>query len=376
MSKIRVLQINKLYSPWIGGIESVIKDAAEALNDKTDMTVLVCKDKGRGVTERINGVKVVRAGSMGIKFSMPLSVTFPFLVRKYSKNADVVILHDPFPLGDLAVLLSGFKGKVIVWWHSDIVRQKKVLKLISPMIHRLLRRTDAIFTTSEGYIKGSAFIGRYREKCRIVPYGIDTEKYLSAKRSPFLTDRLHNKNNVKLLFVGRLVYYKGADILLEVMKTVAGAELFMVGAGADGEKLWEYARQNGLEGKVHFIPPLPEGELKAAFADCDIFLFPSVEKSEAFGIVQLEAMIYGKPVINTRLGTSVEYVSIDNVTGITVTPRDSGALSEAILRLVNDRELRLRLGKNAAERVKKNFDLKINSERVFNEIKYIAKEKK
>lgn len=375
MGKIRVLQINKLYSPWIGGIESVVKDTAEALNDKTDMTVLVCKDKGKGVTERINGVKVVRAGSLGIKFSMPLSVTFPFLVRKYSKNVDVIILHDPFPLGDLTLLLSGFKGKVIVWWHSDIVRQKKLLKLISPMIHSLLRRADVIFTTSEGYINGSAFISRYREKCRIIPYGIDIDKYLSVRKTPFLTDMLHHKDSIKLLFVGRFVYYKGVNFLLEAMKSVSGTELFMVGSGADEARLKEYAEKNGLSDKVHFLAPLSDDELKTAFADCDIFVFPSVEKSEAFGIVQLEAMIYGKPVINTRLNTSVEYVSIDNVTGITIPPKDSMALSEAVSKLVADPELRRQMGKNAAERVKENFSLKVNSERIFNEIKSIAKEK-
>lgn len=375
MGKIRVLQINKLYSPWIGGIESVVKDTAEALNDKTDMTVLVCKDKGKGVTERINGVKVVRAGSLGIKFSMPLSVTFPFLVRKYSKNVDVIILHDPFPLGDLTLLLSGFKGKVIVWWHSDIVRQKKLLKLISPMIHSLLRRADVIFTTSEGYINGSAFISHYREKCRIIPYGIDIDKYLSVRKTPFLTDMLHHKDSIKLLFVGRFVYYKGVNFLLEAMKSVSGTELFMVGSGADEAKLKEYAEKNGLSDKVHFLAPLSDDELKTAFADCDIFVFPSVEKSEAFGIVQLEAMIYGKPVINTCLNTSVEYVSIDNVTGITIPPKDSRVLSEAVSKLVADPELRRQMGKNAAERVKENFSLKVNSERIFNEIKSIAKEK-
>lgn len=375
MGKIRVLQINKLYSPWIGGIESVVKDTAEALNDKTDMTVLVCKDKGKGVTERINGVKVVRAGSLGIKFSMPLSVTFPFLVRKYSKNVDVIILHDPFPLGDLTLLLSGFKGKVIVWWHSDIVRQKKLLKLISPMIHSLLRRADVIFTTSEGYINGSAFISHYREKCRIISYGIDIDKYLSVRKTPFLTDMLHHKDSVKLLFVGRFVYYKGVNFLLEAMKSVSGTELFMVGSGADEAKLKEYAEKNGLSDKVHFLDPLSDDELKTAFADCDIFVFPSVEKSEAFGIVQLEAMIYGKPVINTRLNTSVEYVSIDSVTGITIPPKDSRVLSEAVSKLAADPELRRQMGKNAAERVKENFSLKVNSERIFNEIKSIAKEK-
>lgn len=375
MDRLRILQINKLYHPWIGGIETVIKEAAEFMNDRTDMTVLVCRDKGRGVTERVNGVKVVRAGSLGIKFSMPISLSFPFLVRKLSKNADVILLHDPFPLGDLAVLLSGFRGKVIVWWHSDIVKQKKLLQVISPMIHAVLRRADAVFVSSEGYIDGSAFMGQYRDKCRVVPYGIDTEKYLRAARSPVLQSRLYDKGNVRLLFVGRLVYYKGADVLLRAMRDITGGELFLVGSGADEESLKEYARENHLEKKVHFIPPLPDDELRAAFADCDIFVFPSVAKSEAFGIVQLEAMVYGKPVINTRLGTSAEHVSLDGITGITVEPGDSAALAEAMTRLIKDRELREELGKNAAGRVCEKFELKRNYENMFDQIRSVAKEK-
>ena len=130
MKKLRILQVNKLYHPWIGGIESVAKTAAEELCGETDMTVLVCQPKGRGVREKVNGVDVVRAGSLGMKFSMPISFSFPFLVRKYAKNADILILHDPFPLGDLAVLMSGFRGKVIVWWHSDIIKQKRLVKLL------------------------------------------------------------------------------------------------------------------------------------------------------------------------------------------------------------------------------------------------------
>lgn len=372
MGKIKILQINKLYFPWIGGIESVVRDTAETLNGSTDMTVLVCRDQGRGVTEGINGVKVVRAGSMGIKFSMPLSFTFPFLVKKYAADADVIILHDPFPLGDLAVLLSGIRGKVVVWWHSDIIRQKKMLKLISPMIHRLLRRADVIFTATEGHINGSSFLPEYREKCRIVPYWIDTKKYLSAKRCPFLTERLNDKNSVKLLFAGRLVYYKGTDILLEAMKSVKGAELFMVGAGADEKSIKKYADDNCLNGKVHFIPPLSDSDLKAAFGDCDIFVFPSTEKSEAFGIVQLEAMVYGKPVINTRLGTGAEHVSIDGVTGITVQPKDPVELSRAIMRLVSDPDVRRLMGERAAARVKEEFDIKVNSERVYREINMLS----
>lgn len=362
MKKLRILQVNKLYYPWIGGIESVAKTVAENLRDETDMTVLVCQSKGRGTAERVNGVNVVRAGSFGMKFSMPLAPSLPLLVRKYGKNADVLILHDPFPLGDLAVLLSGFKGKVIVWWHSDIIKQKRLVRLIKPIINGILKRADAIFTTTEGYIDGSAYINQYREKCRIVPYGIETDKYLNARLTPILTRRAADSRSRKILFVGRLVYYKGAGVLLEAFSHTENAELFIVGTGSDEEALRKQAEPLG--NRVHFMKNLSDADLKSAFGDCDIFVLPSTEKSEAFGIVQLEAMVYGKPVINTDLKTSVPLVSIDGETGLTVKAGDPISLAEAMNRLINDRELCEVLGGNARNRVLEHFDIKTMTENV------------
>lgn len=373
MKKLRILQINKLYSPWIGGIESVVKMVGEELNEKTDMQVLVCQPKGKGVKECVNGVDVVRAGSLGIFFSMPVSLSFLFLVKKYSKKADVIVLHDPFPLGDLAVLLSGFKGKVVVWWHSDIIKQKKLLKLINPIIHGILKRADAIFTTTEGYIEGSAYISKYRDKCRLVPYGIDAKAYLETELSPVLTEKLQFSENKKILFVGRLIYYKGVDVLIEAFKRVNNAELFIVGTGSDEEALKNSA--SILGNRVHFLGNLSDKDLKSAFSDCDVFVLPSIEKSEAFGIVQLEAMIYGKPVINTDLKTSVPYVSIDGQTGITVRTGDVQELADAMNKLISDDDLRSLYGGNAAKRVLSAFEKDAVMKNVYNQLKKLMEEK-
>ncbi|MDE6592814.1 MAG: glycosyltransferase [Oscillospiraceae bacterium] len=372
MKKIKILQINKLYHPWIGGIESAAKAVAEGLAGETDMTVLVCVPKGAGRKEEIGGVKVIRASSLGIKFSMPLSLSFPFLVKKYAGKADVVILHDPFPLGDLAVLLSGFKGKLILWWHSDIIRQKRLVKLIDPIIKGILKRADVIFTSSEGFINGSGYLGEFRDKCRIVPYGIETEKYISAKRTAILTERLTDKGNKKLLFAGRLVYYKGAGVMLEAFGQISGAELFIVGTGADEQALRAQAEAYG--GRVHFMGRLSDEDMRSAFGDCDIFLLPSTRKSEAFGIVQLEAMVYGKPVINTSLDTSVPFVSIDGETGFTVKPGDPEELAAAANRLIRDSSLREKMGHNARERVLRHFDIKNMTDAIKQVCEEIVKE--
>ncbi len=360
MKKIKILEVNKAYFPHIGGIESLVRQYSEELGQYGAVVrTLVCRDgRGKTVTEKINGATVVRAGSFGTYFSCPLSASFIAKFRQMAKQADIVHINVPFPLADAALLLSGYRGKVAVSWHSDIVKQKKLMLLYKPLLKYLLRRADVIFAATEGHINGSDFLPEYREKCRILPYGITIEDYLNIDRRPVLTETLTDKNSVKIFFTGRLVYYKGVDVLLKAFAKVRNCELFIAGTGELENKLKAFAKSHGLEKKVHFLGFLPDNTLKQAYADCDIFVLPSVAKSEAFGIVQLEAMVYGKPVINTRLPSGVPHVSIHGETGITVPPSDTNMLAKAINRLASDKSLRERLGRNAALRVRERFDEK------------------
>ena len=369
MKKIRVLQVNKLYSPWIGGVETVTQDIAEGLNSEVDMNVLVCQPKGKGAVETVNGVKVTRAGSLGIYFSMPVSFSFIFKLRKMSKNADIIQLHDPNPLGDLALLLSGYKGKTAVWWHSDIVKQKKLLFFFKPIMNRFLKRVDRIIVATEGHITSSKYLGKYKEKCVVVPYGIKVDEYLNNPRLPVLTEKLTDSGSKKVLFTGRLIYYKGIEVLVRAFEEISGAELFIIGTGSEESGMRELVSEKNMSDKVHFLGNMPKDKLRAAFADCDFLVLPSVANSEAFGLVQLEAMVYGKPVINTNLPTGVPFVSVDGKTGITVPVNDIGALAAAIQKLTDDSALREGYGRNAAERVKQEFDVNKMAESVLSEYK-------
>lgn len=359
MKRLKVLEINKAYFPHIGGIESLVKQYSEELQRNCAVKTLVCRDgKGKTVIDDVNRVEVTRAGSLGTYFSCPVSFSFMRLFKKMSKNADIVHINVPFPLADIALLLSGYKGKVAVSWHSDIVRQKKLMMFYKPFLMYLLKRADIIFVATEGHIKHSEYLSDFREKCHILPYGIAPEDYLEIECVPFLTEQLTDKSSVKVFFTGRLVYYKGVDILLKAFTKVKGCELFIAGTGELEKSLKSYAESHGLSKKVHFLGFLPDSELKQAYADCDIFVLPSVAKSEAFGIVQLEAMIYGKPVINTNLQSGVPYVSIHGKTGITVPPYDYKSLAKAINILAKNADLRKKFGANAQKRVIKSFNQK------------------
>ena len=360
MRKLKVLEVNKAYFPHVGGIETLVKQYSEELGQFNVQvrTLVCCENQGGTIRERVNGIPVIRAASLGTYFSCPLSVQFIKQFRRMSRKADVIHIHMPFPLADFAMLLSGYKGKVALSWHSDIVKQKKLLTLYKPLLKYLLNRADVIFTATEGHIDGSDFLYEYREKCRILPYGITVEDYLNIDRKPILTEKLTDKNSVKVFFTGRLVYYKGVDVLLKAFSKVNNCELFIAGTGELENSLKAYAEKHNLADKVHFLGFLPDDELKQAYADCDIFVLPSVVKSEAFGIVQLEAMVYGKPVINTALPSGVPHVSLDGETGLTVPPSNANALAKAINRLAENKELREELGKKAAQRVMDNFNEK------------------
>ncbi len=359
--KLRILQVNKAYYPHVGGIESLIKQYSEELGqlDNVEVKVLVCRsERGKTQRETVNGVDVTRAGSMGTYFSCPLSFSFIRMFRRMAKNADVVEIHLPFPLADLALMLSGFKGRVVLAWHSDIVKQKKLLTVLKPLITKTLRRADCIIVATKGHIDGSDWLTAYHEKCRVIPYGITPEDYLAIERKPVLTELCTDKNSVKVFFTGRLVYYKGVKVLLKAFEKVKNCELFIAGTGELEPNLKKFVTAHSMEQKVHFLGFLPDETLRQAYADCDIFVLSSVQKSEAFGIVQLEAMVYGKPVINTNLPSGVPYVSIHGETGLTVPPSDEMALAEAISKLASDKELREKLGKNAAERLQTYFNEK------------------
>lgn len=363
---IRVLQVNKQYYPDIGGVETVVQQIAEGLKDRTDMKVLCCVTKGKGRRQSINGVDVTYSASLGTLWSMPISFQLLRNMRRMGREADVMICHMPFPLGDLGYMLSGFKGRLYVWWHAQPVRQKKVMWLYRPLMKAFLRRADKIFVATRYHIQSAESLTPFRDKCVIVPFGIDAAQY----QVPRGQSQLAKSEHVKILFVGRLVYYKGLDILLKAFEAVKGAELYIVGTGPLLDELKAFAADSPSRESVHFLGDPGTAAIRGCFMDCDIFVLPSVANSEAFGIVQMEAMACGKPVINTWLDTGVPDVSLDGVTGITVQPGDVLQLAEAMQRLTDDERLREAYGENGLKRAMESFSLAGMMDRLYDEISH------
>lgn len=363
MKKIKILQVNKLYYPDIGGIERTVQHIAEGLKEKVEMSVLVCKPKGRGVKEQVNGVEVQRCGSFGMLFSMPISFSFFLELRSKSREQDILQFHAPFPLGDLACLFSGYRGKIVLYWHSDVVKQKKLMILYRPIMERFLKRTDAIIVGADGVMKGSSYLKPYKDKCVTIPFAVNQKIEQMGKK--YMEQAQPNMEKyVRFLFVGRLVYYKGVDVLIEAFETVENAELTIIGCGDREKDLKAYIDEQGMSDRVHFLGKVEEELLYSEFSKCDVFVLPSIAKSEAFGLVQLEAMAYGKPVINTNLPSGVPEVSINGITGLTVEPGNKLELSNAMQWLVEHPRERCEMGNAARKRLDSNYTMDVMMNRM------------
>jgi rhamnosyl/mannosyltransferase len=233
---MKILQVSKLYSPWTGGVEKVAQQIAEALNGKDDfeIEVLCCQPKGKAKVEELNGIKVYRAASLGIFLGMPFSFDFFKLFKKLSKEVDLIDFHHPFPLGDLAIFLFKPKAKLVVHYHSDIVRQKFLAPFYKALILNTLKKAEKIIVSNPNLIKSSPYLKKFSQKCEIIPFGVDLEKFENYEENA--VENLKRKYGNFVLFVGRLNYYKGVQYLIEAMKDV-DANLVIIGEGPEKENL-------------------------------------------------------------------------------------------------------------------------------------------
>ena len=361
---MQILHIYKDYFPVVGGIENHIKMLAEAQAAcGHNVSVLVTSRDHRTHAETINGVRVIFAARLGTILSTPISPALFNLLR--CETPDIAHLHFPYPFGEIANHFCGRARRTIVTYHSDIIRQKFARALYRPLMQRVLSRVDRIIATSPNYIASSPVLARWKEKCVVVPLGIDPTPFENVEMP---AGAKHSRTTAHasplLLFVGKLRYYKGLNYLLDALRELPRAQLIVVGAGPM-ERAWRaLARDLGVDARVVFVGEVRDEELPAYYAASDIFVLPASERSEAFGAVQLEAMAAGKPVVCTELGTGTSFVNVDCETGFVVPARDSHALAIAITRLMNDAELCVRMGAAGRARVRQEFTLEKMVERV------------
>jgi rhamnosyl/mannosyltransferase len=356
---MKILQVNKLYHPVIGGIETIVQQTAEGINKRDGFTVdvLVCNDRFRTTGEHINGVSVTRASSMGVLFSMPVSLSFIVLLKKMWKEYDVLHIHLPFPLGELALWLIKPKCRVVVTYHSDIVRQRLISSAIKWLHTWVLEHAETIAVSNPNIIETSPLLKNFESKCTVIPFGVDMQKFNPGSGIPGNIGEIQKRYGKRIiLFVGRLVYYKGVEYLIWAMKDV-DAKLMIIGDGPLRKTLVDEVNKKGLENKVTFVPYRSQDELVNFYRAASVFVLPSIYKSEAFGITIIEAMACGLPVISTELGTGTSYANQDNITGYIVPPRDSGAINRALKKLLSDSTLLSKMAQAAFDRIRTGFTI-------------------
>ena len=356
---MKIIHLYKSYFPDKGGIAQVIRSIVTMLKSKIEFEVLATKKGVAGDKYQLDGITVRRSGSLCEILSMPISPLYIFKIWFNIGKFDVVHYHYPFPLVDLA--LSMFipkKCKLIVHWHSDIIKQKLAVKFLTPIIHRTLKRADAIIVTSPIMIKNSPFLPTYSEKCHIIPFGFDIDYWheISLQERKKISQLKKECPNF-ILAVGRLVSYKGFEYLIKAMTQTKDINLIIIGKGVLKTALEQQIKKLNLSHRVKILSNISAVELKNFYHACEFFVLPSAWTNEAFGLVQVEAMACQKAIINTDLKSSVPWVARHRKEAITVARKDSQALASAINLLQKDKKLRNTLAENGFIRANKTFSI-------------------
>lgn len=351
---MKVLHFYRTYYPdSFGGIEQVIRQMAVGTGRLgVENTVLTLSRKPHPAQLEFEGHQVYRCKLDFEIASTGFSLEAISQFRRLAQQADVIHYHFPWPFTDIVHFLTGVKKPSVLTYHSDIVRQKNLLKLYTPLKHKFLRDVTRIVATSPNYLATSPILERYKDKTEIITYGLDRQIY--PQPEPGLLEQWRQRlGQGFFLFVGMLRYYKGLHILL---KAVAGTAIpvVIVGDGPEERELKSLAEQLKLQ-NVRFLGALPEADKVALLHLSFALAFPSHLRSEAFGISLLEGAMFGKPMISSEIGTGTTYINVANQTGLVVPPNDPAALRQAMLDLQADPQRASQMGLAAAQRYQDLF---------------------
>jgi glycosyltransferase involved in cell wall biosynthesis len=355
----RIVHLGKFYPPHMGGIETHVQQLCRELAKSAHVSAIVASDKPDTTHETDHGVRVWRLGTRFHVSSAPVCQSLVDAI--HSTRPDLLHLHLPNPAATLALLASGYRGPLIATYHSDVVRQRLLGALFEPFVLRVLRRSHAVVCTSQRYLDTSPVLPRFRSKCTVIPYGIPMAE--SVPLDPGAIAAIRQRHGDRLvLAVGRLVYYKGFEYLIDAMRDV-DAKLLIVGEGPLRSALERKIADCGVSHRVELLGEIQNENLAPYYLASQVFAFPSVARSEAFGIVQLEAMSCALPVVNTNLDSGVPFVSRHNETGMTVPPADPIALGNALNLLLANASLRARFSIAARRRASHEFTAQRMAER-------------
>ena len=337
----------------MGGIEQVIHHIAEGSKKYgviADVLSLTSNPGPPKIEANSYNLHRARLDAQIASTSFSMSVFLRFW--QLAKKADVIHYHFPWPFMDIVHFATMVRKPTLVTYHSDIIRQKNLLKLYRPLKWWFLSDVSHIVATSPNYLATSGVLAQFKNKVSVIPIGIDKSMYKVPSVDKLAYWRAKHGEKF-FLFVGVLRYYKGLHILVEAAKG-SNYPILIVGAGPIESEIKAQVAQLGLR-NIHFLGHLPEEDKVALLMLCCCILFPSHLRSEAFGVSLLEGAMYGKPMISSEIGTGTTFINIADETGLVVPPSDPLALRQAMDRLWESPDLAAQMGRRAEERYHKNF---------------------
>ena len=339
---MRILHLAKYFWPQSGGMERVVQDLAEgaaALGHHVEI-IAVHKLRGPRDPSRRQRSSVTRVLSLGALGSQEIA---PGYIRAVWKRADIIHVHHPHALADVACLLRAGRTPVVVTQHADSRRSANV-----PIARAVLRQAKAIVVPSKAHVAMSRELRGFEGKVEVIPFGIDESRWGVVPPPP-------PDSPPRAIFIGRLVPFKGVDLLLRALEHVPDLRLDIVGKGPEGPRLRTLAQALAVQDRVRWYGEHPDEDLPRRMADAHFLVLPSTTVEEMFGLVVLEAMAAGRPVITTAVPSAVREVNVPGVTGLEVPLRDVRALSVALQRLAGDAALRERMGAAGRARAAERF---------------------
>lgn len=356
---MRILHISKYYYPYIGGVENTCKYLVEGTS--IHETAVVCfNEANKDVVDEVNGHKVYRVATWINVARQALSLSYFPMLRKAIREfkPDVIHFHwaNPFPA---AVLLTVIPKdvKLVIHWHMDIIKQKRIYPFIKPVETALLKRADRVIVTSPNYRDCSLSLQTFKEKVDVVPNAFDKDSLQLREGDKERIDELKRKYNGKdiVFFVGRHIQYKGLPYLIEAERKVKSDCVFVI---AGGGPLTDELKASCKSKRVHFVGRLSDDELRAYLYAAKVFAFPSITKNEAFGVALAEAMYCGTPAATFTIeGSGVNWVSINKETCLEAPNRNVEAYARNIDTLLSDTALHDRLAQAGKEKAERMFTI-------------------
>ena len=350
----KILQTVKYYDPCQGGMETVVKNIVEGIiNNYDDIDFTVYSNNHTQIfsksVEKKNRETIIKEITPIYLKSQPLNLRYP-LLSNLIKESNIIHHHYPFPTMEFTLLryLKKIKNKkLIITWHANIKnsRWSWIERIYNPMIEKLLNRADIIIVTSPQLFEASSLLQNYKEKIKTIPLSFDP-KFLSVVSKSYPEERCF-----EILFVGKLRKYKGVEFLIKAIENL-DVKLKIVGNGEELQGLQVLVEDLKINNKVNFYSNVNDQQLANFYKNADLFVLPSINEAEAFGVVQLEAMANALPVINTNLKSGVPFVSLNDYSGLTVEPENVKDLENAIEKIISDKELYELFSSNALKRVK------------------------